>query len=247
MKLTWHLIWSDLRHFRWSIALWLGCLAFVFLGQERIPSVVAGVEMRDYVRLVTLLLLVGLAVAVLMGVIQADPADDSHAFWRTRPIAPARLIAAKLALLLGLFVGVPFLLVLGGGWLQRLVLLGSWSERLLMLLVLGTAALAIMAAASCTRTIGHGVVLLVGLVFASGTLADFVSSHLPRLNLKLSLQTNLSRVITLLAASALVSVAIILNQYLRRNRRWSIVLLAGGAVLPALLGAFWTYYYFYHG
>jgi len=247
MKLTWHLIVSDLRHFRWSIALWLGCLAFVFLGQERVLPAVAGPELHDYVRLVTLFLLIGLAVAVLMGVMQADPADDSRAFWRTRPIAPGRLVAAKLALLLGLFAGVPFLLVLGGGWIQRVVLLHSWREYLTMLLILGAVALAVMAAASCTRSIGHGVVLLVALVFASGTLADFVSGRLPQLNLKLGLQANWSRVLALLVGSVAVSLAILLNQYLRRSRRWSIALLAAGAVLPALLGAIWTYYYFYHG
>ena len=246
MNLTWHLIAADLRHFRWAIALWLGCLAFVFLGQERVLAL-SGANLRDYVRLVTLFLVVGLAVAVLMGVMQADPADDSRAFWRTRPIAPVRLVAAKLGLLLGLFVGGPFLLVLAGGWMQRLVLLQGWREHLLMLLALGAVALAVMAAASCTRSIGAGLVLLVGLVFASGTLADFVSDRLPQLPLKLSLQTSLARVITLLAGSALVSLAIILNQYVRRRRGWSVVLLAGGAVLPALLAVFWTCFYFYRG
>jgi hypothetical protein len=202
---------------------------------------------RDSLRVLTLFMVVGLAVAVMMAVIQADPPEDSQAFWRTRPIAPARMVAAKVTLLLALFVGAPFLVVLSGGWGQQLVLLHTWREHLVMLLVLGAAALSLMATASCTRTIGAGIALWVGVVFASGTVTDFVARYLPRLHLRPALHANQDRIISLLVFSVGVSLAILLNQYLRRSRVWSVALLAVGAIGPALIASLWTYYYFYRG
>ena len=246
MNLTWHIIKKDLYQFRWSLALWLACFAYIFLVQEKV-SFHGNIDLRDYFRLISILTIAVISCAMLIGIIQQDHPTDSRAFWRTRPIAPGRLVAAKLGLLLTLFVGIPLLTIMARGWLQQLVVLQTFREYSLMILVLGSITLSLAAAAACTSNIAYALLLWLGVVFGSGTLAEALDRFLPKLTLRLSQQMNMQRVITLLVFSVVISLAIILNQYLRRRFTTSVILLILGSVGSSLIGVLWSYYYFYQG
>lgn len=246
MNLTWQIIKKDLYLFRWSLALWLACFAYTFLFQERV-IVHAEVQLRDIFRLIAVLTVMVFSWAMLVSIVQQDHPTDTRAFWRTRPVSAARLVTAKLGLLLTLFVGIPLLTVLAGGWLQHLVLLHTWREFSLMALAMSSLTLTLAAAASCTSNIVYALVLWLGVAFGSGTVAEMLSRSLPKLTTRLATQMNMDRIITVLVFSAVLSVAIILNQYLLRRLTTTIILLILVCAGCALIGVLWSYYYFYHG
>ena len=78
-------------------------------------------------------------------------------------------------------------------------------------------------------------------------MAEILSRSLPKLTTRLSMQMNMDRIIALLVFSAVLSLAIILNQYLRRRLTTTVVLLILLSVGCALIGGLWSYYYFYVG
>lgn len=246
MNLTWHIIKKDLRQFRWALAIWLLCLGYLLVFQEKVGAG-AGANLRDYFRIISLLTVIVVSFAVLISIVQQDNPTDSDSAWRVRPIAPLRLLAAKLGLLLAVFVGVPLVLVLLGGWVQNLVRMNTVREYAMTILVLASVVLSVAAAASCTRHIAYAMLLWFGVIFASGTLADFLSRFLPKLSLRLSMQMNMNRIITMLAFSALISLAVLLNQYRWRRLGATIGLLIFGAIGSSLVGVLWSYYYFYQG
>lgn len=245
MNLTWQIVKKDLYQFRWSLALWLACFLYVFLFQER-AIVHAEVQLRDIFRLVAVLTVMVFSWAMLVSILQQDHPTDPRAFWRTRPISAVRLVTAKLGLVLTLFVGIPLLIALAGGWLQHLVILHTLREFSLMALAMGSLTLSLAAAASCTSNIVYALVLWVGVAFGSGTVAEILGRLLPKLTARLTLQMNMDRAITLLVFSAVISLALILNQYLRRRLTTTIILLILASVGCALIGVLWSYYYFYH-
>ncbi len=126
MKRIVHLMVADLRRMRWWVAIWLAALVgpvawawFVAVAGDNgrleqlgrnTPLFVAGQLLLGYV-----------LVLVLM---QADPAIGTRQFWLTRPIAPWRLLAAKLAAALAILwggavlVGVPWWLWNGAELVQ---------------------------------------------------------------------------------------------------------------------------------
>jgi len=246
MKLTWHVIKKDLYQFRWSLVLWLSCFTYLVFFQERVGTLV-NTESKGYLQLLSMLIMVVLSCAMLISIIQQDHPVDSSAFWRTRPISAHRLVAAKLLLLFALFVGIPFLTVLLWVWTQDLVRLNSVREYSLMVLVLSSLVLSLAAAAACTRNIAYALLLWLGAIFGSGTLADILGHFLPKLTLQLSQQMNMNRILTVLALSMAFNLAIILNQYLRRRLSVSAILIVAGNVSIVLVATLWSYYYFYQG
>lgn len=244
MNLIWQIIKKDLHQFRSSLGLWLICFAYVFLVQER-AGFQASPNLLDYIRLISLITIVVFSCAMLIGIIQQDHPTDSCAFWRTRPISAKRLVAAKLGLVVALFVGVPTLTVMVGGWLQDIIILSTLREYSLMMLALGGVTLSLAAAASCTVNIAYAIVLWLGVAFGSGSLAEILGRFLPKFPEQIAMQMNLNRILALLAFSAVISLAIILNQYLQRRFTLTVILLIFGSVGSALVGMVWSYYYFY--
>jgi hypothetical protein len=100
LNLLWHLLKNDLRHTRWSLLAW--SLAQVLLTAVSLSLWYAPAFFIEHPALLQPLL--GLATVGLIftaydfGVrlIHADNPCVSHAFWRARPIAPVRLLIAKL-------------------------------------------------------------------------------------------------------------------------------------------------------
>lgn len=107
MNLLWHLVRHDLRRLRWQSVLLVGSIA----GLVAMGLVARDSEGFDSVRLLSLSVFPMAAAAVwmslLVSLVQVDAPAGGPAFWMTRPIAPLRLLAAKLlaAVLLGL--GLP--------------------------------------------------------------------------------------------------------------------------------------------
>lgn len=246
MKLTLHIIKKDLQQFRWSLVLWLACFVYIFLFQERATFHV-DTQLRDILRLVAVLTIAVFSWALLVSIIQQDHPTDTRAFWKTRPVSALRLVMVKLGLVLALFVGIPLLIALTGGWLQHLVVFNTLREFSLMVLAMSSVTLTLAAAASCTSNIVYALVLWFGMVFGSGAAAELLSRSLPKLTAHLAMQMNMNRIITLLVFSAVLSLAIILNQYLRRRLTTTILLLILASAGCSLAGVLWSYYYFYHG
>jgi hypothetical protein len=244
MNLIWHIIKKDLRHFRWSLVLWLACLSYVFFVQERL-NFHSRTDLQDYFRLMSLVTITVLSIAMLISIVQQDHPTGSTAFWRTRPISAGRLLAAKLTLLGAVFIGIPLLLVLLGGWLHRLVLLSSFREFGLMVLVLGAITLSLAAVSACTRTILYALFLALGLMFGTGALSESLSQMVPKFSAKVSMQMNNSRALALLGFSVVTALMILGNQYFKRRLGYSILLLVFASVGSALIGSMWGYFYFY--
>lgn len=246
MNFVWQIIKKDLRQFRSSLALWLVCFAYIFLVQEKL-GFQGNSSLPDYIRLISVISIVVFSCAMLISIVQQDHPTANNAFWRTRPISSGRLVTAKLGLVLTLFVGVPTLTVMVGGWLQDLVILRDPREYGLMVLVLGSVTLSLTAAAACTANITYAIVLWLAVAFGSSTLSEILGKFVPKLPSQIAMQMNLNRILVVLTFSALISLAIILNQYLRRQFTATVILLIFGSVGSALVGVLWGYYYFYQG
>ncbi len=244
MNLTLHLIRKDLFHFRWALLVWGASFAYLLLQANL--TLTGSVTLRDYFQFVALLLFGLLSVGLIAEVMQEDHPNDSSGFWRTRPISPIRLLTAKLLLIGFLFIGLPLLAV----WLKNrapaLQTVQSVREYCLIVLVLGSLVLSFAAAAVCTKSGAHSLLLWVTLIFSTATLAEFLGRFLPVLNRQMTAQMNSHTALAILFFSVVVSLAVILNQYLKRQLAVSIILMVTGVVSTALIGTMWSYYYFYH-
>jgi hypothetical protein len=171
MRLTWHIIWKDLRSERWMLLVW----ALLFAAQAALGFVVSGLEVDS--ALIDSLkignsLLVGLQFAtgyvLVVQLVQADAIAGTRMFWLTRPISPGRLLQAKAATALLVFALVPALLLLPwwlyNGFTARDV---AWSAVELLgwqLLVIAPAFLIASLTDDLGRAILWGLVLLAALV-----------------------------------------------------------------------------------
>jgi len=116
-----------------------------------------------------------LTVMLVAGLVQADSPNDDSAFWRTRPIRPATMAAAKLSVALAVFVGIPLIVVLSVA-LALDVRVSHWPASSAGV-VLGEAPLVLAAviAAALTRRMSTAVVALTA---AAGVLAIVETSLL---------------------------------------------------------------------
>lgn len=115
MRLTWHIIWKDLRAQRWPLLLW----ASLFLGQAVLGFMVSGWDITDALAnnlKIGNALLVGAQFVVgyvlVVQCVQADDVAGTRMFWLTRPISGGRLFLAKFTQVAGLFALLPALCLL---------------------------------------------------------------------------------------------------------------------------------------
>lgn len=115
MRLILHQALKDIRAQRWLVAAWLATLlAAGAMEASKLDVYVAAADSAKQYTVPPALLLVALAMSrVLLGwllairIVQADPLDDTGAFWLTRPLSRRLLMASKLGLLAFLFFLVP--------------------------------------------------------------------------------------------------------------------------------------------
>lgn len=245
MNRTLHIVRKDLRHFGWALLVWVSSFLYLFLQPNARPAGTMG--LRDFLLLSAMLLFTVFSAGLIAGIVQEDHPTDSNAPWRSRPISALRLAAVKLGSIVLLFVAFPLAAIMVKSFFSSAPTVQTLSEYSLTALVLTSVALSFTATSACTKNGLHSALLWAGVVFASGSLAEVLGRALPALSMRLSMQMNNSRVITLLVFSAVMSLAIILNQYLRRRLTASVVLLVVAAIGSALIGTLWSYYYFYQG
>jgi hypothetical protein len=108
MKRCVHLVVGDLRRMRWWAAIWLVALAAPVLWAWFVTAFGNSARLESVVRNAGLIVIAQavLAYALVLVLMQADPAIGTRQFWLTRPIGPGRLFLSKLA---------AALTILGGG------------------------------------------------------------------------------------------------------------------------------------
>ena len=180
MNLTAHIIRKDLVHYRWALLVW--GLSFLYLAVRPNLAPAGSVAAQDYFQVMALITFAVLCVALIAGFVQDDNPTDSSAHWRTRPISPIRLMSAKLLLLGALFVGLPLLVIWAKNHFGFTASVAYFREYCLIALVLASLTLSFTAAAACTKNVLYCLLLWVGIVFATGTLMDFLNRFSPVLS-----------------------------------------------------------------
>lgn len=241
MNLIWHIIKKDISELRWALAFWASCFAYLFFVQSPAERFNEG-DLQLFLRFFTVMLLGLFSIGIIATLVQGDAPDDSRGFWRTRPISPLRLVSAKLLLVGALFVALPMLAVVTKEQMRAPTMMLAIKEYGLLAFVLASLTLSFASVAACTRNAAFSLLLWVALIFAVAAAVERLS---PALSGKVAGQMNVSRTWAMLGFSSATSLAIILNQYLRRQRTATIWLLIAGTVGTALIGTLWSYYYFY--
>jgi len=107
MNLTWHIIQKDLRRLNGLLAIWAAGLYVLILakgGPKPVPN-----SSWYYMILFVIFSCRLLSLSLIAWVVQEDGLTEGSTFWRTRPVTPGRLFAAKLTLLAALFIFLPLL------------------------------------------------------------------------------------------------------------------------------------------
>jgi hypothetical protein len=231
-----HIVAKDVRRLRWLLIGW----SFIIAGSAALAIVQGRLEFTStkFARIVdeTSFLLVIVEVLAFVAIVSSLVHDDSlvglDAFWVTRPIAPAALLAAKLAVAAVVLVALPLagevaiLAILGPGWGDALRVPAAFAI-LQSVWVLGLIALAVMTP-SLTRLIVAivlGAVAVIVLLVATGivtTLAQPASPDTPAR--EFSMLSDRTSPIVALAILACGSAAVIVYQFLHRRARIAIAI-----------------------
>lgn len=181
-----HLLRHDVRqHWRLLLAWTLFIIAqpivaVLFRGEPGKPAAIDGV--------IPALLVIGARLLVgavlVMTVVQQDAPLDNRTFWRTRPIAPATMAAAKLLLVALALLGLPLLVTLGVAIVAE-VPLWYWPTIAIQVLLIDGALLGLtLVCAAFTRHLSTALVvailtLLLGLSVYSYASRAGVALHTP--------------------------------------------------------------------
>jgi hypothetical protein len=230
MSLTWHIARKDIYRLRWIVLLWV----VVLVSEMALASIEAGLDADVHTPFYMAAWTFGyvfapvIAFGLVMAVQDDDPVTQADAFWMTRPIAGARLLCAK-ALVLVLFCLLPVVVTLPF-WLAHdfgIRAIGRAAVEILWSQLLITAAAVPFAALSASGSkfilnIGIGTLALVLLGIALHLSEPSEPSHAPDSVL-------VSRAWIILCIWVVASAATVLNQYLGRRTRRSVLILAAAA------------------
>ncbi|MEJ1973156.1 MAG: ABC transporter ATP-binding protein [Lacunisphaera sp.] len=244
MNLIWHIVRKDLRRLRWPLLLWL----LLPLVQWTLLATTSRTAMNPtaFDGMVTmsatwagLTWVVGLILAAWL--VMEDGLVSTQAFWRTRPINGARLLAAKTLGAILMFSVLPALLMV------PIWLAGGFSARELGLAVLEIAlkqaifTVAAFALACVTETAGQFLVRLIGaallgplaLAYCAGIFdgtLGYDGNGLAETRYRL-----------VLGVGVLTPLAMAVYQYLTRRQLRSCVLLGAGVALMFALRFGWQW------
>lgn len=240
MKLIWHIVLKDWARLRLWLALWLTLYVLqVGLGFTLLYGDGVDLDWPVWLQLASaalILLQVVTGLIALCRLVHEDRLIGTDATWRTRPVAPARLLAAKLLTAVLAFgaapvlVMVPWWLACGLGWPEL------WRAGLV---ALGFQALIILPAfwlASLTDTIGRFLLWL--LVVGLGLVTVLLTMVWPG-----SGATDVSAA-RLWAAGAITLVTFLgvtVHRYLGRSRAASIVVSVIGLTVALAALAWWPW------
>lgn len=242
MKLIWHIVRKDLARLRRWLALWVTLYVLhVGLGFALLHGSGTDLDWPNWLQLAAAALILLQVVTGLIAVCQLVHEDrliGTDVSWRTRPVAPTRLFAAKLVVA-GLAFGmgpvllmVPWWLACGFGWaeLWRAALMAVWCQVLIIVPALWLASL--------TDTIGRfllwlfvGTVALITVMLT--VVAPVSATNTPELT-----QT---RMFAAIAIALLTGVGVTTHQYLARRRVASVAFSLIGLATAVLALAFWPW------
>ena len=240
MNLTLHIALKDLYRLRWVLLLWVVAIA----GELALASIQATLDVEGHVPFYMAAWTLGnlfiplIGYGLVMGLQDDDPVTEGDAFWMTRPITGARLLSAK-ALVLGLLCFVP-VLVCVPFWLSHnfgLALLGRssaealWGQMLISLLAVPLAVVSSSGARFVTNTL-IGAVTLLGLALLYRLLSGSGPSGI-------SGPALVHRGWLILAVWLVASAAMALNQYCRRQTKFSAAILAAAVAACFALSKGW--------
>ncbi len=242
MNLTLHIIKKDILRLRWALLIWVASFGALLLQPQRKYSP-SGVW--DYLLFTAGLMVVVVGIGVIADIIQADHPTRDDAHWRVLPISSRRVVAAKLAFLGSLFVLLPLFAVWMGNSLSEHPTMREPSEYGILALVLTNMVLSLAAAAACTRTVVHSLMLWLGLYLGTMALAGALSQFEPVLSRQAMFRMGIDKMQIIVTLNSVVGLSVVLNQYLRRKLSVSVVLLLSAVVGSACVGVFWGYFYLY--
>lgn len=234
MNLAWHIIKKDVRRLGWVFVMWAVSGGYM-IAYRKIGVIDRSIW--DNLGIISLLTHAGLTFALIAGVVQEDGLTQGNEFWRTRPISPGRLLAAKLALILTSFAVVPVVLIVAlkphfdPGDLRYLV-------PMVLAMVLSCAAMA-----SCTKNLGHyllgGIFCIFGVVAIGPQMMSWLGvGQLPKAVL---MQVSMTRLFLMFGLCGLAAMALLLNQYFTRRTAVSIGIIIGTVIGVVLIGSLWRW------
>ena len=243
MKRTFHIISKDMRDLRlllplagwWSIAILQVLLISIFPG---LPSTPPAIEMMSAVLLAGLAWLLaaldfGLLVLIVSQLVQRDSTVGSTAFWLSRPVSGARLLAGKSLLLLLLVIlpvlGAQVLLLLFNGTTLYDAFRSVPQIVVLQLLVISVLMMLACLTANLPRMLYLGIIAAVGLAIVQYTLRLPSPDRWDRWDSSLYDSAAIGFSLFLLA----VAVTVVCHQYLTRRTKRSLIL--ASSVVPGLL------------
>lgn len=244
MNLLWHIVAKDVRRLWLPTALWL---AFVG-GTALYFAILPGIDPRGYDAWLSmtssLALLMGAAQFfigfVLSGVlVLEDPVLGTDAFWPTRPISRARLLAAKAFTAVLLFVVAPSLALMpawGVAGFSLSEMASAAVEAMLKHANMTAFALAMGGLAANLAQFLFCALAVAVLHFVSGAAKMTVPSA-PDVALDVRNARNYLIQIMVLPAFAAMAV----HQYLSRSRKRGWVFVAGLLAITALIRNFWPW------
>ena len=241
MKPTFHIIGKDIRDLRlllplagwWTVSVLQPLLISV---SPRLPSSPPAFEMMSGVFLGGLAWLLaaldlGLLVLIVSQLAQRDSTVGTTAFWLSRPISGARLLAGKsLFLLLAVIlptVAVQFLMLLFNGVTLYDAVRSAPQIVVLQLLVLSALMMLACLTPNLSRMLFLGVIAAVGLAIVQYTL------RVPLLRNRWDRSLDDSAAIGFSLFLLAVALAVVCHQYLARRTKRSLIL--ASSVLPGMI------------
>lgn len=239
MSLTWHIIRKDFRRMGWAVGLWLAwpAIQWVLLGltiDQTIQTAAAFGAMTHWFNvMVGIHALVGFILAAWL--VMEDDIVSAGSFWRTRPIAKARLFAAKI-IGAGLIFGLLPLLMMAPLWLQA-GFSGEGLERAALGLLLMNClfVLPAMAIASVSATPGQFMARMLGVAVLGFFVVGYCAGILGANKAYLADGVAETRYRIVLGIFIVMVLAVIVHQYLTLRRARSQAMVLGGVALMFLV------------
>ena len=242
MRLIWHSIKKDIRRVAWGLVIWAltgGCL----IAYKQLD--VAQHSIWDNLGIVSLFTHTALVFALIAAIVQEDGLTGDNEFWRTRPISGARLLAAKVGLIVPVFVIIPTGLTAMQSWVLNHGF--NLSALIHLMSAMGVIILSLMAMAACTKDLGRyvlgGMLCVIGVIFLGPRLVPLIDVEpLPKAMMS---RVGLSRIFAIFTLCGFASLFILLNQYLTRRTVVSVGIIATTVVGVILIGSYWRWHVFF--
>lgn len=230
------LVRKDLTRLALPLSLWAASGLYVAVVQV---TGAPGSSAKDHLQVLALIMFLLLAVVIIGWAVQDDSARAPDAFWRSRPIPPELMVGAKLALLTGMFVILPVVVIhlgelIAAGFFRRL-------DRLPQVMGFFTClVIACAAIAACTRNLGE--YLLGGLlaVVVTVKLGSFFETLSP-IDEATAFRSSRSQFAVAVALCGFGGLIALVLQYRLNRLPLTLTVIAATLLLVALADAFWVW------